>query len=481
MRRINGLRRGILLGLGRSIRLPYGEYKDVLKWLFMDFFKVPGYWWSGGRRRKFVVSKEEFLGRYRQCTNGLLDGLKVKNLVLGGGSVVNLLSRDFDLSEQFDLDLFILRSPQVMDDVRATLIHFENVAKSKGVQVHYVIRGMLVEVLIPNERRVQVICTRYKTPEICLYCVDFAYVQMYYDGNSVYCSYLAMDALLRGHTTCHRLPLKSVRLEKARQKGFSIRPYTFSFSRPGSEAQPQVVCTEMDDAYTELLANIDFAKMEMDAHPTKRFQCEDGTLNLHYDAESCYKAFQEQMEYRWHVLRWLHHAQRNIFTDMDIFDNNMRLFSYNRHRPSITTKQLVSEDTSCEIVGQYIQDEFMTIVFITGQVTARVTTQGQVHVEPDEDMATFIQFISNDLQIDSAQDSCTHNVIEMCYHATGSRCYDSAERPMKISVDETVHCSISFTVSVVDKTRLLLEIVDVYKVAPFRAHFEAAVGKLLVH
>ena len=449
------LQRFLLLHGLINTRLPYYAFKVYIKQLFVDYFAVSSRWWRKDRRDIFIHDKEIFKSRLALATNGILDGLSMNNIVLGGGSVVTLLTKDSEITNSpFDLDLFITRSPFIMDDIKRCLIHFENVGKSRNVQVHFVIRGMLIEVLIPNERRVQIICCKYKSPEETLYCVDLSYVQIFWNGETVHGSYLAMHALKSGFTSSAKVPLKKVRLHKTQNKGFNLRP-------------PYCI-TELDDNYTDLLGRIDTLKVDMDTFSMR--QIIDNSLNMFYTASDTFNAFNIQMNYRWHVLRWLHHAQHYIITDMDIFDQNMRLFSYIKHQPLLQTKKIKSpENVKTQVIGHYIDNnEFNTVVFITHSMKILDIDRSHVTVKSNDEMHTFIDKVitntglAQKVQFIALESDEEYPNIEMTIDTHGTRFYDEAERPIDVSnIGEYTNSSMSFVI-LADETHVWFEVVDMF-------------------
>jgi hypothetical protein len=278
-----------------------------------------------------------------------------------------------------------------------------------------------------------------------------SYVQLYWDGDTVKASYLAMHALKSGFTTSAKVPLKKIRLDKTQNKGFNLRP--------------PFCITELDDNYTDLLCRIDRLKDEMDSTPQVQFT--DSSLNMYHTASDTYSAFMEQMDYRWHILRWLHHAQHYIITDMDIFDSSMRLFSYNIHEPVLQTKRIKGNASNNTLVVGHIVDnaEFNTIVFLT-KILPLVSLDSEiVAVEADEQVKEFIDKISKNTAIlqNRTLASLEGDEIRFTIDTHGTRLYDEAERPVRITdgASPWKSASVSFVI-LADETSVTLEAVDVF-------------------
>lgn len=437
------IQRWILLNMNGN-RIPYTQIKNSTSRLYLDYFQVENYHWSKERRDKYIHDKSIFNQRLNQASNGILQGLDSPNIVLGGGSLVTLLQKDADLTSNFDLDIFIVRTPSMLDDIYNTLCHFEKVAKTRQVQVHYIIRGLLIEVLIPNERQTQIICTKYTTPQECFYCVDLTYVQVYYDWNTVNASYLAMDAFRTGNTKCVKVPLKRVRRDKTNTKGYSINPPCY--------------VTEVDVTYDKLIQRVQQVKSLIDNDPTNKLY--DDSLHLFHDAETCFENVVIQLQYRWNVLRWLHHASYHLYKDMDIFDHMMRLNSYLDSLPVLVEKRIQCKDTQKSIMGVELDKEIIPIILFTLQLQVTSCSQDTVKVIADEDLLFFLQHI-NALLETPEQQSVT-DTVSFNYNSIGSRCYDHVERPCDLPIYSTnVQVSISFVVLVENGTPIF-EIIDIF-------------------
>lgn len=446
-----------------NARKSYSQFKTMPQLYFIDYFQLSRIPWNRGRWTLFTHDLVKFRRRLDLASNGILKGFHNKNVVLGGGSIVTLLRNDLMTDGDsgspysnldFDLDLFVLQTPRVLEDIKACLDHFSMIARQRKVQIHFIVRGMLIEVLIPNERRVQILCTKYNSPEKCLYMVDLTYVQIYYDWNTVRMSYLSYHSFRTGTASCLKVPLKDIRVEKTLRKGFQLR-------------QPLFI-TVMDKSYRHQLSLIDNLKRTLDCHPTAKLN--DTTLNLFHSSKACYGQILKQIDHRWNVLHYLYHEQHHITADLGVFDQNLRIFSFNIHHPPVTHYSVVGHEGKKSVVGQFIETEFSAVTFLSNTMLVTCSCNYNFTVELDEDMTIFLQELS--IKFDASCDKIIHDKKHLKLSLTkyGSRCYDRAERPLSFIDEKVMECSeISFSFIVVlyhDRSRgvneLGVEIIDIF-------------------
>lgn len=449
----NWLRTWLLIRQSKPPTLPYYQNRHNLDALFFDYFKTAPTVLSQSKKEIWVTDRREFQRRLSVFSGGLLDGLDLTNVVLGGGSVVNLLNKTCDLeSSNSDLDLFVLCNSSFMTTLQTTIRHFEHFATNKGVTIHYIIRGVLIEVLIPHQKRIQIICTRSKTAKDCLYYVDLGYVQVYYDNSSVWASHHAMRSIVNGTTNAIRAPLKKSRIEKARSKGFGITP--------------PFIFTELDEAYCHLLHRIDVLKEHIDTLPNSHLQCEG--IVIYYNASDCIHGIRAQIKYRWDLLRWLHHSFLMVTRDLDIFDQNMRVFSYNNQQELVLTLH----DTiggGFSVIGHAVDKDFLSIVFLSGELTlvSFDTVKGVISIQKNEELSVFIDKICEQLDVEYYSNTGTGTgtglaPVYLQLHQDGSRVYNTAELPFSLNdVTLPVQCDLSF-ICKVTLGQLSFEVVDLY-------------------
>lgn len=439
------IRRWIARFLIRDTLFPFSSIKDHAGTFFVDYFDTRAsilFKWK--RRSEFIGSLGEFRARLGESGNGVLDDvLEMPRVFLGGGAVVTLLrAGDSWRTYPFDFDIFLLASPYIVEDLGRLLLHFDTYARARGCVPHFIIRGMLIEVLIGGARRIQIIVTRFKDPWTCMYLVDLAYDQIFYDGEHVWMSHLAFSAFNTGFTRSTRVPVKSTRLSKLRAKGFTIL---------GSYQQ-----TELDPTYTALLDKIDDAKAFLDKDPRRVWTCVG--LDVHLDFVSAFEAVLVQIDYRWHSMRFFHLHKHFLFSDIDIFDQNFRVFSFVRDPIALHNLTYLEMENGSRVLGECLGGlGFSTISFVHCDLSVLQVRPDRVVCKRDEVLHRFLKSIE---RLYILHPTAIGDPVPFSLTIFGSRVYDSAERPMEEWTGAS-RCTISFIVLVSEDT-WTLECIDLY-------------------
>ena len=238
---------------------------DYSKENFFSFFDL----YKEGIHNKFgpvTHSEQEFQRRFKIFTGGLLDNFDYNNAFLCGGSLFAMLDpliADEELSGNSnpststlcssDIDLFILRDGSIEDSLlklKCVLQHFVAYANEKEKEILFIIRGLLIEVMIGNERRVQVLLTSYTTVESCLSFMSVIHLHMYFDGKALYASDAAIDNIMRKETKMCRAPIKDTKIGQLISRGIT----------PVGE----ILTTKMDNDFHSVLKSLDAIKEKVD-------------------------------------------------------------------------------------------------------------------------------------------------------------------------------------------------------------------------
>jgi hypothetical protein len=156
----------------------------------------------------------------RERLLSVLDGFEgiaaLPNVILSGGSLVHVLT-SHALEYKGDLDFFIYGRDH---ERRRALLDVLDILRK--FDARFYIRGRVIEVFVARRRPVQIVMTCYHNPHEVVEGFDLGYVQIYFDGEDIWATHLAMAALRdRETSTCHPF-VSTTRVEKAWQKGFQI-------------------------------------------------------------------------------------------------------------------------------------------------------------------------------------------------------------------------------------------------------------------
>lgn len=188
-----------------------------------DFYDI----FTNVQCKRVIHEKDVFLKRYKNFTKGLFTDFDFTNAVLSGGSLFSLLDKSISDDEILhdntaDLDMFLIRNDDFLKKLTYIVNFFENYAKKRNLNIVFVARGLLVEILIENCRRIQLLCTCYKSVEKCILSLDFVHVHMYFDGKTILASKDAMKHIRKRETRLVGVPIKKPRVEKLSQKNIKL-------------------------------------------------------------------------------------------------------------------------------------------------------------------------------------------------------------------------------------------------------------------
>ena len=271
---------------------------------------------------RVTVDRQTFHQRLSAFTYGLFDGLgKSQDVVLSGGSMNLLVSSCFDLDYinncDSDLDLFMAHKGDTKDLLRrleSVLRHFADYATKNGLRIRYIVRGMLIEVMIQHQPRIQIICARGESVEQFISTLDLVHVQIYYDGEDVYLTDKAVKALQHQVTYATRYPVKSTRVTKSNQRGYDVIH--------------KVIVTHLDQRYFTGLTALEQLKYFIDHGITLLPHYYEMFL-LYKDIDKCMEEVTIQANRKWDPFRVKHHTSHLFVFDLDIFDISVRLDKQN--------------------------------------------------------------------------------------------------------------------------------------------------------
>jgi hypothetical protein len=144
---------------------------------------------------------------------------RIPHVVLAGGSLVHILQHDTLPALESDLDFFVYGTKEQRERALTSIM---DVVRPLDPRLHF--RSNVIDVFIAGQRRIQIVAGRshYRHPLEVVHGFDLGHVQIFFDGESVYATNLAVSALRSGVTVPAKRVLTSDRVEKALARGFRI-------------------------------------------------------------------------------------------------------------------------------------------------------------------------------------------------------------------------------------------------------------------
>jgi len=263
--------------------------------------------------------KAAFHRRFDLFTQNMLRDFDYQNAVLCGGSLFTMLdatvdAADFPFNVKSDLDLFILRmgsTEQAQTKLRNVLLYFCLYAQKENLDIYFVARDMLIEVMIQTRRRIQVLLTVYDSIEECLGNMSVLHLHMYFDGE-LHASEAAIDNIMRRETRMCRIPIKDVKIPQLISR--NVTPVG------------DILTTRMDPDFHRTLTFLESIKRNIDeGRPTQDVCFVDSPYVVTADANTIIVLTQHLMECKWRPQRLEYLKQLRIKQDIDVFDLNIRL------------------------------------------------------------------------------------------------------------------------------------------------------------
>lgn len=273
--------------------------------------------------------EHEFHRRFDLFTQGLLKDFDYRDAFLCGGSLFAML--DGSISEQeingfqsdalpsamanSDIDLFILRESTTEESLRKllrVLNYFVEYTKRENLGILFVLRGLLVEVMIENKRRIQVLLTIYRTIEDCISNMSVLHLHMYFNGKKLYASDAAIDNIMRKETRMCRAPIKDTKIPQLISRGIT----------PVGE----ILTTKMDSDFLETLQMLANIKCKLDTLQDIDTTIPYGNgLYVSRNVSDIVHRLSMTARAKWNEKRltWLQNCR--IENDIDLFDLSIRL------------------------------------------------------------------------------------------------------------------------------------------------------------
>jgi len=285
----------------------------------IDFFeKFPQGLQDISNSNYITYGKPDFNVRFALFTQKLLENFNYQDAILCGGSLFAILDRIVPSSEFetscSDLDLFILRSsedndkssyPNTLRKLKNVLQHFTAFANVNNLNVVFIVRGLLIEVMIQGKRRIQLLLSVYDNPADCIGNMSVLHLHLYYNG-SLFASTGAIENIKKKVTKMCRAPIKDVKIPQLISRG--VTPIG------------DILITTMDDQYHQTLKDLDDVKTALDANeplPDK--------VNICTDIDKVLQECEILTKAKWNPQRLDYLRQMKITQDIDVFDLNIRL------------------------------------------------------------------------------------------------------------------------------------------------------------
>ena len=198
-------------------QLAYDESGDFVTFTIKNYNKTI----NSTRGHPAIKTREEFDKLWKLETGKIFDGFNWKNVILSGGFLYGLLSSSQQpISCSSDIDLFIYTDGlfEYNEDVMERCCEFFSKFNPQWIK-----RGDVVTIIIPDFKYdIQLIPTSKQTPLEIIQDFDFNYVQMYYNGEDIWCTFEALVGLKYNLAIYNQEDIKIDRVYKAVRKGLNI-------------------------------------------------------------------------------------------------------------------------------------------------------------------------------------------------------------------------------------------------------------------
>jgi hypothetical protein len=287
---------------------------DRAKQTFSSFFDT--YEGIHNKYGELVHPKQDFFRRFDLFTQRTVSDFYEDGVYVCGGSLFAILDRSISDDElrrsDSDIDIFVVRNNGTGDSLRKLgkiLRHFRAFADERDLNILFVLRGLLVEVLIQNMRRIQVLMTNFPSIESCLSYTSATHLHLYFDGKTLQVSDAAVDSLMRRETRMCRAPIKDTTLSRWISRG--VTP------------MGEILTTKMDKDYLNMLSELKTIKQRIDGDEFDPVDFDDGMCST--DPDRVLQSAMDLAYAKWNErrLKWL--ANCGIECDIDIFDLSIRL------------------------------------------------------------------------------------------------------------------------------------------------------------
>jgi hypothetical protein len=162
------------------------------------------------------VNTENAMQKWQQIIKDLVKGLSWNGFMIAGGSLWRCISNN--MTTKTDLDFFVFgeNSGKRADSAMELLTHF---AKFNGTI--FKVNRSVIDVVIPNHRPVQIVCTNMKSAEKVLENFDLSHLQLAWMGGSIQATEKCQWSIQNGNTIlCNETVV--YRIDKAAKHGLNI-------------------------------------------------------------------------------------------------------------------------------------------------------------------------------------------------------------------------------------------------------------------
>lgn len=171
-----------------------------------------------------VNSVDVIMKKFSEYTNNYFQNLNYDNMIISGGFIYGIVDNLYDsLSSTSDIDIFVYGTKEVKENkIKYLLNYFEQYKP-----IYFMSNGTY-NILIPElALDIQIINSKYHTPNEIVDNFDYGYTQLYYDGKSIYCTNKCLYSLITKVTCIFKSGTNDIhknisRIEKAYAKGLEI-------------------------------------------------------------------------------------------------------------------------------------------------------------------------------------------------------------------------------------------------------------------
>lgn len=171
-----------------------------------------------------VNSVDTIMKKFNEYTNNYFKDINYDNMIISGGFIYGIVDNLYDsLSFTSDIDIFVYGTKQVKEEKIKYLLNY-----FKQYKPIYFISNGTYNILIPEIAfDIQIINSKYGTPNEIVDNFDYGYTQLYYNGKSIYCTNKCLYSLITKVTCIFKSGTNDThknisRIEKAYAKGLEI-------------------------------------------------------------------------------------------------------------------------------------------------------------------------------------------------------------------------------------------------------------------
>lgn len=167
-----------------------------------------------------IYTEQEFKNRFHEFTNNIFKDINWDGFIITGGFIYSTLIK---IQDTFlpctDIDLFVYGETK---EARKTTVRYLLDFFEKH-NVYFTVNRSVINIVRPNSRNIQIVCTDANNPKDIIDKFDASYVKLYYDGKSVLGSYDSLLSIRTQTTTFTGQTIYITRLYKALRKGLQLK------------------------------------------------------------------------------------------------------------------------------------------------------------------------------------------------------------------------------------------------------------------